>query len=81
MGHREQKEMEKWLKKTFDPMGGELTDEEAKDRWAALRLLANPEVVLDQCPHQADYWDLIFHAVPEWSDLVKYNFIMFISVD
>ena len=70
--------MEKWLKKTIDPKGEELTDEEAKDRWAALRLLANPEAVFDQCPHQADYSDLIFHTVPEWSDLVKYNFIMFI---
>ena len=47
MVRREQREMEKWLKKTFDPTGGELTDEEAKDRWAALRLLANPEGVLD----------------------------------
>ena len=73
--------MEKQLKRTFDPIGEELTDEKAKDRWAALHLLANPEAVLDQCPHQADYWDLIFHTVPEWSDLVKYNFIMFISVD
>ena len=73
--------MEKQLKKTFDPTGGELTDEETKDRWATLHLLANFEAVLDQCPHQADYWDLIFHAVLEWSDLVKYNFIMFISVD
>ena len=69
--------MEKWLKRTFDPMGEELTDEKAKDRWAALCLLANPEAVLDQCPQQADYWDLVF----QWSDLVKYNFIMFISVD
>ena len=45
-------------------MGEELIDEKAKDRWAALHLMANPEVVLYQCPHQADYWDLIFHAVP-----------------
>lgn len=81
MGCREQREMEKWLKRTINPTGEELTDEKAKDRWAALCLLANPEVVLDQCPQQADYWDLIFHAVPEWCDLVKYNFIMFISVD
>ena len=73
--------MEKRLKRTIDPMGEELTGEEAKDRWAALCLLANPEPVLDQCPQQADYWDLIFHAVLKWSDLVKYNFIMFISVD
>ena len=48
--------MGKQLKRTFDPMGEELTDEKAKDRWATLRLLANPEVVLDQCPQQADYW-------------------------
>ena len=81
MGHREQREMEKQLKRTFNPKGEELSDEKAKDRWAALHLLANPEAVLDQCPQQADYWDLILHAVPEWSDLVKYNFIMFISVD
>ena len=73
--------MEKWLKKTIDRTGEELTDEEAEDRWAALWLLANSEAVLDQCPHQADYWDLIFHTVLEWSDLVKYNFIMFISID
>ena len=66
--------MEKRLKRTIDPMG-ELTNEEAKDWRAALRLLANPEVVFDQCPHQADYWDLIFHVVPEWSDLVKYKFL------
>ena len=44
-------------------MGEELSGEEAKDRWAALRLLANPEAVLGQCPQQADYWDLIFHTV------------------
>ena len=81
MGRREQREIEKWLKRTIDPTGEELTDEKAKDRWAALHLLANPEAVLDQCPQQADYWDLVFDAVPEWSDLVKYNFIMFISVD
>ena len=73
--------MEKRLKRTIDPTGEELTDEKAKDRWATLCLLANPEVVLDQCPQQADYWDLIFHTVPEWCDLVKYNFIMFISAD
>ena len=73
--------MEEWLKKTINPMGKEFTDEEAKDRWAALQLLARPEAILDQCPHEADYWDLIFHAVPEWSDMVKYNFIMFISTD
>ena len=73
--------MEEWLKKTIDPMGKEFTDEEAKDRWATLRLLARPEAILDQCPHEADYLDLIFHAVPEWSDMVKYNFIMFISID
>ena len=73
--------MEKWLKRTIDPTGEEWTDEKAKDRWATLHLLANPEVVLDQCPQQADYWDLIFHAVPEWCDLVKYHFIMFISAD
>ena len=42
--------MEKRLKKTIDPMGEELTDEKAKDRWAALRMLANPKAVLDQCP-------------------------------
>ena len=53
--------MEKWLKRTIDPTGEEWTDEKAKDRWA----------VLDQCPQQADYWDLIFNAVPEWCDLVK----------
>ena len=81
MGCREQREMEKWLKRTIDPTGEEWTDEKAKDRWATLHLLANPEAVLDQCPQQADYWDLIFHAVPEWCDLVKYNFIMFISAD
>ena len=81
MGCREQREMEKRLKRTIDPTGEELTDEKAKDRWATLHLLANPEAVLDQCPQQADYWDLIFHAVPEWCDLVKYNFIMFISAD
>ena len=71
--------MEKRLKKTTDPMGEELTGEEAKDQWAALQLLARPEAVLDQCPHEADYWDQIFHTVLEWSDLVKYNFIMFIK--
>ena len=81
MGCREQREMEKWLKRTIDPMGEEWTDEKAKDRWAALRLLGNSEAVLDQCPQQADYWDLIFHAVLECCDLVKYNFIMFISAD
>ena len=43
--------------------------------------LANPEVVLDPCPQLADYWDLIFDAVLEWCDLVKYNFIMFISAN
>ena len=68
--------MEKWLKRTMDSMGEELIDEKAKDRWAALCLLANPEAVLDQCPQQADYWDLIFDAVLEWCDLVKYNFII-----
>ena len=73
--------MEKWLKKTIDPTGEELTDPEAKDWWATLWLLASPEAVLDQWPHETDYWDLIFHAVVEWSDLVKYNFIMFISID
>ena len=81
MGCREQREMEKWLKRTIDPMGEEWTDEKAKDRWATLCLLANPEAVLDQCPQQADYWDLIFHTVPEWCDLVKYHLIMFISAD
>ena len=73
--------MEKWLKRTIDPMGEDLTDEKAKDRWTALRFLANLEAVLDQCPQLADYWNLIFHAVPEWCDLVKYSFIMFISAD
>ena len=73
--------MEKQLKRTIDPTGEELTDEKAKDRWATLCLLVNPKAVLDQCPQHADYWDLVFHTVPEWSDLVKYNFIMFISVD
>ena len=73
--------MEKRLKRTIDPMGEDLTDEKAKDRWAALRFLANPEAVLDQCPQLVDYWNLISHAVPEWCDLVKYNFIMFISAD
>ena len=48
--------MEKQLKKTIDPTGEELTDEKAKDRWATLCMLANPEAVLDQCPQQADYW-------------------------
>ena len=55
MGCREQRAKEKWLKKTIDPMGEELTDEEAKDRWVTLHLLVNPEVVLDQCPQQVDY--------------------------
>ena len=62
-------------------MGEEFTNEDEKDRWAALRLLARPEAILDQCPCEADYWDLIFHTVPEWSDMVKYNFIIFISTD
>ena len=73
--------MEKLLKNGIDPTGEEFEDEEAKGRWASLRLLARPEAVLDQCPHEADHWDLIFHAVPGWSDMVKYNFIMFISID
>ena len=49
--------------------------------WQMKKLRTDHEVVLDQCPQQADYWDLIFHTVLEWSDLVKYNFIMFISID
>ena len=73
--------MEEWLKKTINPTGEEFTDEEAKDQWATLQLLARPEAILDQCPHEADYWDLIFHIVPEWSDMVKYNLIMFTSTD
>ena len=66
--------MEQRLKRNCNPTGEELSTEEAKNRWAALRLLAFPEDVLNACPQQTDYWDVIFHAVPEWLDMVNVQF-------
>ena len=72
--------MERRVKNNCNPTGELLTSEDAKNQWAAMRLLAFPEDVLNACPQQSDYWDVIFHAVPEWLDMVKYNFIMSIIV-
>ena len=72
--------MEECVKRNCNPTGQVFNGEKEKNRWAALRLLAYPEDVLDACPQESDYWDIIFHAVPEWLDMVKYNFITSIMV-
>ena len=66
--------MENCLKKNCNPTGEQLTSDEAKNQWAVMRLLAFPEDVLNTCPQQSDYWDVIFHASPEWLDMVKLQF-------
>ena len=66
--------MEEHVKRNCNPAGVELSTEEAKNRWAASRLLAFPEEVLNACPQETDYWDVIFHVVPEWLDMVNVQF-------
>ena len=71
LGCCEQWAMEDRLTKLIHPTEQEVIDDDAKDQWAALRLLVRPKAVLEHCPWEAQCWDLIFHTVPEWSDMVK----------
>ena len=66
--------MENRVKRNCNPTGEELSSDKAKNRWAAMRLLAFPEDILNACPQELDYWDVIFHAVPEWLNMVKVQF-------
>ena len=72
------------------PQDLDLMDEEAKDWWAATRLLARPEQVLEQHVLGSNFWDVIFRQISEWSDMVRkctcrteqhvYRFNMFMSL-
>ena len=53
------------------PRDLDLTDEEAKDRFVATRLLQRPMAVMDQATMEDKFWKVIFKVIPAWCDSVS----------